>query len=515
MGAKLLLADDSVTIQKVVELTLADEDYELTTVSDGATALEKAEQLHPNLILADIVMPELNGYELCERVRQNNTIANTPVILLSSTFETYDETRGKSVGANDHIIKPFESDELTRKIRSWLEKKGGVQETTKVDDFQEEEMIQSLEASVSAEPQEPPIVEEEEFDFELSDDFMEEAEEMFEEPEEETAASVQPEEILSQERPATEESMGFEDMEAKEEAFGANTKPFEAEQTQEEQIAEEISPDLVGESSAAEPLETESEDFATAEMEIPARNPEIDSELLEEEDVNVYEIPEEYAEGMESTEEDSVPSSTAFQIKDEPVDMIDEFMAAEETLASDEAAGTEQDLTEEEIFEAVGENQPKGMTTQQPERQKTEKEMEEPFPETLPMEEHPIAQADSNVTRREPLPTAAKEETEESFEDLYPTQGATTSEWSPELTSFGGQPEHVAGQTVEKPLQEQVTAAPMPAVTEETIRKIVQEMVQEKASEIIEQVAWEVIPDLAEMMIQREIQRLQQEVEHS
>jgi len=523
MGAKLLLADDSVTIQKVVELTLADEDYEITTVSDGAAALEKAEAIHPNLILADIVMPELNGYELCEKVRQSTTLADTPVILLSSTFETYDESRGASVGADDHIVKPFESDELSRKIRDWLEKKSGQRAETSADTLQEQEVLQSLEASVKNEVPEPEIVDEEAFEFELTDEFMEEAEEMFEEPEELPAADTAPEEVLPEEtiferEPAASDTGTGEGVTAEQESS-------EMAWTPEGQTPEEIAPNLTEERTSWKPVEEEAQpEERTAMAPSTEENAEIDRELLEEEEVNVYEIPEEFAESEskdlslgESPAEETIAEPETYKIEDAPVDLIDEFMAAEETVET--AAEGEQDLTEAEILEAVEEEPPSESPATMEESPSYEGQTPDSTKDAVEeaasdMTEPKVAEAETSRTDEE-APTESAAEEVESFDAIYPTQGATTSEWSPEVTTFGGEPEEIAEEVVEKPLQTDIAPSPIPPVTEETLRRIVQEMVDEKAAEIIERVAWEVIPDLAEVMIQKEIQRLQQEVEHS
>ena len=81
MSKKLILADDSITIQKVIGITFANEDYELTVVDNGADALIKAREIKPDLILADVVMPEKDGYQLCQEVKGDPELAGTPVIL--------------------------------------------------------------------------------------------------------------------------------------------------------------------------------------------------------------------------------------------------------------------------------------------------------------------------------------------------------------------------------------------------------------------------------------------------
>lgn len=120
MGKKILLADDSITIQKVISLSFASEDYELIIVGDGNSAVEKAKETTPDLILADIAMPGKTGYEVCEAVKQDPALSTIPVMLLAGTFEPLDDAEAKRVGANDHIVKPFESEELLNKVTALL-----------------------------------------------------------------------------------------------------------------------------------------------------------------------------------------------------------------------------------------------------------------------------------------------------------------------------------------------------------------------------------------------------------
>jgi len=116
MPKTLLLADDSVTIQKVVGITFANEDVELVTVDNGDDALTRARQIRPDLLLADIGMPGLNGYELCAAIRREPDLAHIPVLLLTGTFETYDEAKAREVGASGHIAKPFEAQALVDRV---------------------------------------------------------------------------------------------------------------------------------------------------------------------------------------------------------------------------------------------------------------------------------------------------------------------------------------------------------------------------------------------------------------
>ena len=106
---KILLADDSITIQKVVNLTFADEGIEVLTVGDGDAAMEKIIEFKPDLILADVNMPGLSGYQICEKIKQSEDFSKTPVILLVGSFEPFDEQEAQRVGADDYLTKPFQS----------------------------------------------------------------------------------------------------------------------------------------------------------------------------------------------------------------------------------------------------------------------------------------------------------------------------------------------------------------------------------------------------------------------
>ncbi len=116
MSKKVLLADDSVTIQRVVEIILAEGDYALQVADNGNAALAKAQIERPDIVLADVYMPGKNGYELCAAIKQEPTLAGVPVLLLSGTFEAFDESKALAAGADGWIDKPFESLVLIEKI---------------------------------------------------------------------------------------------------------------------------------------------------------------------------------------------------------------------------------------------------------------------------------------------------------------------------------------------------------------------------------------------------------------
>jgi len=124
MAKKILLADDSVTIQKVVSITLAHEDFDLTIVDNGSKAVAKAKEIRPDVILLDVVMPDKDGYQVCQEIKGNAELRNIPIILLTGTFEPFDADRAAEVGADDFIKKPFESHTLINKVKEMAAKSG-------------------------------------------------------------------------------------------------------------------------------------------------------------------------------------------------------------------------------------------------------------------------------------------------------------------------------------------------------------------------------------------------------
>lgn len=108
-GRKLLLADDSITIQKVVDLTFADEGVSVVCADNGREAIEWLEAFLPDVVLADVFMPQMNGYEVCEYIKQHEKLKHIPVMLLVGSFEPFDEEEARRVGADDTLTKPFQS----------------------------------------------------------------------------------------------------------------------------------------------------------------------------------------------------------------------------------------------------------------------------------------------------------------------------------------------------------------------------------------------------------------------
>ncbi|MFP5378186.1 MAG: response regulator [Vicinamibacteria bacterium] len=116
----LLLADDSVTIQRVIELTFADEDVQVIAVGDGKQAIDRVQSERPDIVLADIGMPKRTGYDVAQFVKTQPALAGIPVLLLTGAFEAVDDARVRDCGADGVLVKPFEPTIVISRVKELL-----------------------------------------------------------------------------------------------------------------------------------------------------------------------------------------------------------------------------------------------------------------------------------------------------------------------------------------------------------------------------------------------------------
>lgn len=114
---KILIVDDDNNIAELISLYLTKECYDTRIVNDGEEALLQAEHYQPNLILLDLMLPGIDGYQVCREVRAK---ANTPIIMLSAKGETFDKVLGLELGADDYMMKPFDPKELVARVKAVL-----------------------------------------------------------------------------------------------------------------------------------------------------------------------------------------------------------------------------------------------------------------------------------------------------------------------------------------------------------------------------------------------------------
>ena len=121
-GLKVMVIDDSKTIRKTAETLLKKQGCEVVTATDGFEALAKIAEHRPDLIFVDIMMPRLDGYQTCALIKHNSIFKHTPVVMLSSKDSIFDKARGRIVGSEQYLTKPFSKDDLLSAIKQHVKR---------------------------------------------------------------------------------------------------------------------------------------------------------------------------------------------------------------------------------------------------------------------------------------------------------------------------------------------------------------------------------------------------------
>ena len=124
MREKILIVEDEPDIIKMLEYNLKKEGFRITSVSDGREALRQAEREHPDIIILDLMLPEIDGLEVCKTLKQSSDTADIPVIMLTAKAQETDKIVGLELGADDYITKPFSIRELTARVKAVLRRTG-------------------------------------------------------------------------------------------------------------------------------------------------------------------------------------------------------------------------------------------------------------------------------------------------------------------------------------------------------------------------------------------------------
>lgn len=117
---KILVVDDEINITQILEFSIGSEGYEVITAQNGEDAIDKARREQPDLIVLDIMMPKIDGYEACRILKANPLTKNIPVVLLTAKGRDIDKRLGYEVGATDYIVKPFSPSKLVGRIQQLL-----------------------------------------------------------------------------------------------------------------------------------------------------------------------------------------------------------------------------------------------------------------------------------------------------------------------------------------------------------------------------------------------------------
>lgn len=128
--SKVLVVDDEPEAVELVEFNLKGAGYDVTTASDGAEALNKARRIQPNLVILDVMMPEIDGMEVCKLMRRDPATSGIPIIMLTAKASEVDRVLGLELGADDYVVKPFSPRELVLRVKKLLER-GKPAETAK------------------------------------------------------------------------------------------------------------------------------------------------------------------------------------------------------------------------------------------------------------------------------------------------------------------------------------------------------------------------------------------------
>ena len=121
-GIKVMVIDDSNTIRRSAEIFLLQSGCTVILAEDGFDSLAKIADHQPNIIFVDIMMPRLDGYQTCALIKKNSKFQNTPVIMLSSKDGLFDRARGRMVGSDQYLTKPFTKDELVNAVQAYVKK---------------------------------------------------------------------------------------------------------------------------------------------------------------------------------------------------------------------------------------------------------------------------------------------------------------------------------------------------------------------------------------------------------
>jgi two-component system alkaline phosphatase synthesis response regulator PhoP len=119
---KILVADDNENIREALTYLLEDEGYQLWLAKDGAETITKVREFRPDILFLDVMMPEINGYDVCRAIKSDPVLKNTYVIMLTAKGQVAEQERGKEVGADEYVVKPFSPMEILTKIKNILDK---------------------------------------------------------------------------------------------------------------------------------------------------------------------------------------------------------------------------------------------------------------------------------------------------------------------------------------------------------------------------------------------------------
>jgi CheY-like chemotaxis protein len=463
-GRKMLLADDSITIQKVVDLTFADEGMQVTTVSNGEQAIEKLEEVAPDIVLADVFMPGRSGYEVCEHIKQNERFRHIPVMLLVGSFEPFDEAEARRVGADDFLTKPFQSiRQLVNKVSALL---SGSDDEATTRDLKLPAGLSRAEEQTGAKPTElsmadtAPLPSQTQGESAASE-------------EREAAGHASFDDEMIEAAPASSFTTASSSPDAVRQA--QPTAPLLAEEFEEMRInhADESSSSQLRETMRDFNFEELKNEAAAPSQPAPAapymaRAAAADEALL---DLGELETPAAAAAAdefiLDLQDEPSLPPAQVAPLLETMAPPADEL--SEETLFQEEAVETAPQVEEFAEAQAVAEGQR--------------------------AESAAVEEAEPQVAETQGAPLS---ETQGAFTPESPMAATMASELAP-----GGREEPVATGSPATNAS-QIT---LEQLSPEVIESIARRAVEHLSERVVQEIAWEVVPQLAELLIKRQLEK--------
>jgi CheY-like chemotaxis protein len=507
MGKKILLADDSITIQKVIELTFSDEDFEVVTVGNGRLAVERVLEIRPDIVLCDIIMPEKDGYEVCDFIKRHPQLSNVPVLLLTGAFEPFDQERAARVQCDGFLAKPFEPETLIAKVKDLLQKAAA--RSSSVTGPRPAVQVPAVASPPVSLPPTPPVT---------------------------SMAPPIPPGPRPVEAPPVMVASSYEPAPAREPLpFSPPHAPMPAPAAEEVRfIPDEPFDDL--ESAGFAPALPRPASATAAE---PEPEPTLPPLPQEEE---VYSVADELEAGPEEllqmTAEESQslapPASedssstvvfrpSAIPWTQQPT--LEVPLEARAQASIESAQGTAPPPAEEAtVFEEVLEEEVESLVGAEPSIEPLPETVPEPLPE--PMPEPVAARAPEPVIEAAPPPASPLEAPSPQLPEALvehpvpePVVPALAQEMPMAPAPVGSEPSSIESFVGMAPSEE--AAAPVPSVSAEIsvpndmVAQIAQRVVAQISEKVVRQIAWEVIPDLAEGLIKREIERLKAELQQT
>jgi CheY-like chemotaxis protein len=521
-GRKLLLADDSATIQKVVSLTFRDEGLEVITVSDGREAVEKLEEIAPDIVLADVFMPGLSGYEVCEHIKRNERFRHIPVMLLVGSFEPFDEAEARRVGADDYLTKPFQSIRtLIGKVGNLLSGGGGTASS-------EEATTRKLAPPPEAEKENRPDKEfierstadtaplnphdREEMERSISNSRSSNLREV-------SFADLSMDDQMIKATPAEDYSGGGSSSSIQAEREAQSSRPtaqYSASDLKDAGIKQAVESTRVSDRepsvSAYAPAQAGSEPWPTANQSqlsgraAASNQPSAEDSLL---DLGELAPPQAQAEAddffldlLDEAPRQAQPAAPSY-VANEPLNATmagTVFPQAEKTSSAAEDSDASARADYEEETSAPTTQAQEFVDGQVPGEDVSEEDGRAPF-------EAEASSAPESATvyqHTEAAPAPAREESFAEMQSTAPTERLPEAFRAEEPPSEMGnvQASTAAGSSSSAPVQGQITLEQM---STEVIDAIARRVVEQMSERVIEQIAWEVVPDLAERIIKRRL----------